>query len=399
MIVSLDLVQTLALAAVVFVVGVQLKKYVPLLERLSIPAAVIGGVGFAVVNLFLHDGVLSLSLDTSAQSLFMIAFFTSIGMSASLDVLKKGGVPMIALLAIATAFGFMQNLVGVATAFALDVHPLLGVMAGSLTMLGGPATGMAFAELFRNAGVEAAGVVAITAATVGILFGGLVGGPIGARLIRKNGLTAPAGETREDSIPFAQRTISIQMNQEGGNFSLTLLILGGVMGVGSLIGYGMSEIGWTLPAYIGAMIVGAAVRNLLDARGSSLMNVPLIQFLGGVSLNIFLVIALMNLQLWELVNLAIPLTVILTVQIGWCIVVLLTAGLWLFGRDYDAAIVAGGFAGFVLGTTANAVANMQTLSDKYGFAPRAFLIVPVVGGFFIDFTNAVMINIFLNWFS
>lgn len=399
MIANLDLVQTLALAALVFVLGVQLKKLVPVLERLSIPAAVVGGIGYAVVYLFLYDRVVTVTLDTSAQSLFMIAFFTSIGISASFDVLKKGGVPMIALFLIATLFGLAQNIVGIVTAYALGVHPLLGVMAGSLTMLGGPATGMAFSSLFAQAGIEAADVVAITAATVGILFGGLAGGPVGAYLIGKHGLTPPSTGNREESIPFAKRSISIDMNQEEGNFSTTLLLLGGIMGLGSLVGYGIGQFGWTLPGYIGAMIVGSLVRNLLDARGSRVMNVPLVQFLGGVSLNIFLVVALMNLQLWELVHLALPLAVILTVQVVWVIAVLLFAGLRLFGGDYDAAVVAGGFSGFVLGTTANAVANMQTLADKYGFAPRAFLIVPVVGGFFIDFTNALMINIFLNWFG
>ncbi len=396
--VQLDLVQTLALAALVFILGVQLKRLVPALERLSIPAAVIGGIGFAVVHLFLHDRVLSLTLDTSAQSLFMIAFFTSIGISASFDVLKKGGVPMISLLVIATVFGLLQNIIGVTTATLLGVHPLLGVMAGSLTLLGGPATGMAFSGLFAEAGVEAADVVAITAATVGILFGGLAGGPVGASLIGRHRLTPAAVGEREESIPFARRSISIEMNQEEGNFSTTLLLLGGVMGIGSLVGYGIGEAGWTLPAYIGAMIVGSIVRNLLDARGSRVLNVPLVQFLGGVSLNIFLVVALMNLQLWELVHLALPLSVILLVQVAWVIAAVWAAGLRLFGGDYDAAVVASGFTGFVLGTTANAVANMQTLADKYGFAPRAFLIVPVVGGFFIDFTNALMINIFLNLF-
>jgi len=397
--VHLDLVQTLALAAAVFIAGVQLKKLLPALERLSIPAAVVGGVGFAVVNLFLHDGVVNLSLDTSAQPLFMVAFFTSIGISASVDVLKRGGMPMIGLLVISTFFGLVQNLVGVVTALTMGVHPLLGVMAGSLTLLGGPATGMAFSELFRNAGIESAEVVAITAATVGILFGGLLGGPVGARLVARHRLVPAGGVSREESIPFARRTISIDMNQEGGNFSTTLLLLGAVMGVGSVIGFGLGEIGWTLPAYIGAMVVGSVVRNLLDARGTTLLNVSLVQFLGGVCLNIFLVVALMNLQLWELVHLALPLGVILFVQISWVVVVVVIFGLRLFGRDYDGAVVAGGFVGFVLGTTANAVANMQTLADRFGFAPRAFLIVPVVGGFFIDFTNALMINIFLNWFG
>ena len=169
------------------------------------------------------------------------------------------------------------------------------------------------------------------------------------------------------------------------------------MGLGSIVSRYIQSLGITLPAYIGAMLVASCLRNLDDATGWLRIDQRAMEFTGNLALNIFLVVALMNLRLWELAGLALPLSVILLVQVIVVLIFAVTASFRLMGRDYDSAVMASGFVGFVLGTTANAVANMRALVARFGPAPRAFLVVPLVGAFFIDFANALIITLFVNW--
>jgi ESS family glutamate:Na+ symporter len=169
------------------------------------------------------------------------------------------------------------------------------------------------------------------------------------------------------------------------------------MGLGSLLSLWIVSLGVTLPAYIGAMLVASILRNVDDLTGRLKLDVPAMEFAGNVALNIFLVVALMDLKLWQIADLALPLVVILAAQVAVVVLFALTVCFYLMGRDYDSAVMSAGFIGFVLGTTANAVANMQALVRRFGAAPRAFLIVPLVGAFFIDFTNAIIITFFVNW--
>ncbi|MBK9731062.1 MAG: sodium/glutamate symporter [Chitinophagaceae bacterium] len=397
---TLDLIQTLAIASIMYFLGMQLRKNIRMLERLNIPSAVIGGLLFAAVNLFLHDRYLNLKFDTSMQSLCMVLFFTTIGISASLPLLKKGGMQVVIFLLMATAFCFLQNFAGMGIAALFGVNPLLGVIAGSVTLVGGPATGLAFAPVFEKAGVTGASTLAITAATIGIVCGGIIGGPVGTYLIRRFKLKAPkntsAGELKEE-VTDTPHTVTIDTEREDSGFVLTIMIAAFAMGLGSIVSYYFQSLGWTLPAYIGAMIIGAVLRNIDDNTKWFKISQPVMDFIGSIALNIFLVVALMDLKLWELVHLAVPLAAILLAQVLVVVLFALTISFRLMGKDYESAVMAGGFIGFVLGTTANAVANMRTLVHKYGAAPRAFLVVPMVGAFFIDFTNAIIITFFLNW--
>lgn len=395
--ISLDLIQTLALAGVVYAFGIGLKRAIPLLARLSIPAAVVGGLSFALFATLSRGSLVRFSLDTSAQSLFMVTFFTSIGMGASWSLLKRGGTPVVVMLVLATVLALVQNFVGIGLASMFGIHPLIGVIAGSLTLVGGPATGMAFAPAFEEVGVQGAGVLAITSATFGIVCAGIAGGPLGTFLIRRDKLKTHEGTVR-GQIDASGQVLQVGIDQEKGSFVVSLLVLGVCMGVGSLVSRVIAEAGWTLPAYIGSMIVAAGVANVLEVIPRIPVDFRLVRLLGSVSLNIFLVVALMNLRLWELVNLALPLSVILTFQVAIALAFSVFVMYRLMGRDYDAATMAAGFLGFVLGTTANAVSNMETIVERYGDSARAFLVVPIVGGFFIDFTNALVINAFLNWF-
>jgi ESS family glutamate:Na+ symporter len=399
---TLDLLQTLSLAAVVYFVGIALRKRVGWLERLNIPAAVIGGLLFTLFTTIARQFELSVHLDTSTQTVLSVAFFTSIGMGASVALLKRGGVQLVVFLIFATAFCFVQNFVGMGIASAFGEHPLLGVMAGSVTLVGGPATGQAFAPLFEQAGLTGAGALALAAATAGIVCGGLAGGPVGTFLVRRldrreaSAAAASSAELARELDP-APTTLLVEVEREDNTILRSLVFLAVAMGLGSLLSRWFVAMGITLPAYIGAMLVASVLRNIDDVTGRLKLDIRAMEFAGNVALNIFLVVALMDLKLWQIADLALPLVVILAAQVLVVVLFAMTVSFYLMGRDYDSAVMAGGFIGFVLGTTANAVANMQALVRRFGPAPRAFLIVPLVGAFFIDFTNAIIITLFVNW--
>ncbi len=395
---KLDLIQTLAVAAALYYLGVRLKKLIPFLDRLNIPSAVIGGLLFANFVLLTRDKFVNFQFDTTMQSLFMVMFFTTIGMSASLPLLKTGGISVLWFLIISSVFCFVQNFTGMAIAYAFDVHPLLGVMAGSVTLVGGPATGLAFAPLFEESGLSGAAVLAITSATFGITFGGITGGPVGTWLINKYKLRSKSKSEREleKELSDEAETIKVDIESEDSSLIVNLIVVAIAMGLGSIVSYYFQSLGWTLPAYIGAMMVASLFRNLDDKTGWLKVDQKTMELVGGIALNIFLVVALMNLKLWELFNLAIPLFTILAAQVVVAILFSLLV-YRVMGKNYDAAVMSSGFIGFMLGTTANAVANMKALVSKFGASPRAFLVVPMVGAFFIDFVNALVIIWFVNW--
>lgn len=400
---ALDPVQTLAMGAVSLFIGQLACRRVPLLARYNIPAAVVGGLLVALLAWAWHGrgGQQELfRFDTALQGPLMIGFFTTIGFNASLALLRLSGRQVALLLALATAFAVGQNLVGMAVAALFGLHPLFGVLAGSTTLTGGPATGLAFAPLFEQLGVPGAHSVAMAAAMAGIVCGGLVGGPAATWIIARYrlqggrpgaGAAVPGRDFDEDIgvLPGGDGDAQVHVLLK----ALGLILV--AMWVGGWISDGVARLGVTLPAYIGAMLIGALLRNLDDATGWLHLPLHVLEVLGNVALSLFLAVALMNLRLWELSGLALPLLVLLALQVA-----IAALSCWLvfglMGRDYDAAVMGGGFVGFILGTTANAMAVMRTLVERYGAAPRAFLVVPLVGAFFIDFTNAMVITGFVN---
>jgi glutamate:Na+ symporter, ESS family len=397
--IKLDLLQTLSLAGLVYFGGIQLRKRIAWLDRLNIPAAVVGGLLFTTLVLVLRKWSVTIQLDTSMQATLSVAFFTSIGMGASLALLRRGGLQVLVFLVLATVFCLVQNFVGIAIASGFGENPLLGVMAGSVTLVGGPATGLAFAPVFEAAGLRGAAPLALTAATAGIVCGGLVGGPVGTYLIRRFGLASTTRSVAEvkAELDATPETLIVEVDREDSAFVRNLVVLGLAMGIGSLVSAKIQSLGVTLPAYIGAMLVASVLRNLDDRAGWLRIDQRSMEFVGNLALNIFLVVALMNLKLWELAGLALPLLVILVAQVIVVVLFALTASFRIMGKDYESAVMASGFIGFVLGTTANAVANMRALVARFGAAPRAFLVVPLVGAFFIDFANAIIITFFVNW--
>jgi glutamate:Na+ symporter, ESS family len=384
-----------------------LKRLVPPLARYNIPAPVAGALPVAALMTALFvSGVQPLAFDTTLQTPLMIAFFTSVGFGASLGLLRRGGPLVIAFTAIASVTAALQNVIGALVASGLGQHPLMGVLAGSVTLTGGPATGLAFAPLFEQAGVGGASTLAVAAAMVGIVAGGLIGGPIGTYLIERHPHLAkvPVGpgtlaNLAEEQFPDPQPRTPPGEDAEAYSLLKHLVVMLVAMGVGAWVSGWMASLGLTLPAYIGAMLVAAVVRNIDDATGMLRLSQRTIDDLGNVALALFLVMALMTLRLWELAGLVIPLIIVLVAQVLFIAVACLLVVPRLMGRDYDAAVMSTGFCGFMLGTTANAMANMGALVERYGPAPKAYLVVPLVGAFFIDFVNAILITVALNFWT
>jgi ESS family glutamate:Na+ symporter len=405
---SLDLVQTIAFAGIVLFVGYGLCRFIRPLSRYNIPAPVVGGLIVALIILIArHFNFVPFKFDTTLRDPLMIAFFTTIGFGASLSLLKVGGPQVLIFFIIATVAAVFQNVIGALIALPFGLHPLFGVLSGSVTLTGGPATGLAFAPLFEQAGVRGASTIAISAAMFGIICGGLFGGPVGTFLIDRFKLRKPrrqkgempeviAEHVVEDKMPEPKEAAPVGEDQESYVLLKNLVVLLVAMWIGSWLSRGFAAMGFTLPAYIGAMFVAAIIRNFDDVTHWIGLSQRTLDDLGHVALSLFLVLALMTLKLWELAGLVLPLFIVLVGQIILIALFCIWPVFKFMGRDYEAAVMSSGFYGFMMGTTANAMANMKVLVDKYGRAPRAFLVVPMVGAFFIDFTNALLITVCLN---
>ncbi|MFL6286013.1 MAG: sodium/glutamate symporter [Pyrinomonadaceae bacterium] len=425
--VKFDIVFSLALAALALFAGYFVQGRVGFLSRANIPAAAVGGLLFAAAVFALRaGGVAGVSLNTTLRAPLQTAFFTTIGLGATTGLLRAGGWRMGFFWLLATLTAVVQNVVGMALAVALGAPALLGVICGALTLTGGPATGLAWADRFEALGVSGAGSLIVASAMFGIFTSSLVGNPVATALIRRFRLT-PRVEKREEALDefwALSPTIAPEEESEGAsigegvadgnndegvsagrllhNLLLVLLVMGAGAVVGLLITSGVDALlvslfgqgQFVLPDYIGAMIVAAFVRNVDDRTGWFRLSARAVELIAGVSLALFLVIALMSLELWKIAGLALPMIIILCVQVVVMVAYAVLVTFPLMGRDYEAAVTAGGHIGFGLGTTVNAVANMEALVERFAPAPRSFLVVPIVGAFFIDFSNALVISIF-----
>ncbi|MCZ8220429.1 MAG: sodium/glutamate symporter [Acidovorax sp.] len=403
--IELDIAQTVGIAAVLLVVGDFIKNRVGVLSRYFIPGPIIGGLAFSLIALVGHQtGLFTFQFYDNMRAFLLLVFFTTIGFSASFELLKKGGVGVALFLAAAVGLVVLQNLLGAGLAAALGVHPLIGVAAGSISLTGGHGTSAAFGPLLEQAGAAGALPAAIAAATYGLVAGCVIGGPLGTLLMRRNGLHAsglaagsPAGATAADAANAA--TARVPAPAPTGNSDTVMyasILIAVSIGAGTLLVNWLKGLGITLPSYLGPMLVAALVRNIIDWRDSAL---PLRQFevVGNVSLAFFLAMALMSMKLWELAEVAGPLLVILLAQT----VLMFAYGYFItfrvMGRDYDAAVIAAGHCGFGMGATPNAMANMQAFTAANGPSVKAFFVIPLVGSLFIDFFNAVIITGFMNY--
>ncbi|MBE6051050.1 MAG: sodium/glutamate symporter [Clostridium sp.] len=394
---NLNIYETMALVSLIFYLGKYVRNKFSILSKYCIPPSVIGGFIFALLILvFYMTDIATINLDTTLQNIFMTAFFTSIGFTASIKILKQGGIRVVMFLALATLLVILQNVVGVSLASLFNLEPLLGLCTASIPMVGGHGTAGSFGPILEEIGIHGATTVSVASATFGLIMGSIIGGLVARSLIiTRKVKTIIDEESHKEPTEFGN------FNEENNNILCFKKLMNGscllfiAMGLGSIVSELIQASGLTFPSYIGAMLVAAIIRNIYDFRNKEIVEKE-IETLGGLSLSFFLTMALMNLKLWQLFDLALPLLVMLVAQV-------LLVGLFAYyitynimGKNYEAVVFASATCGFGMGATPNAIANMDELTNKYGFVPTPYFVVPIVGCLFIDFVNSAIITIFIN---
>lgn len=405
---QLTLVQSSALALILLVFGEYARRRVYFLEKFCIPAPVVGGFLFSILVLILRQsGTVEITLDTSLQTPAMIAFFTTIGLAGSLATIKKGGKLLLVYLVVCWSLAIFQNLIGMGMAKVLGVNPVLGIMAGAVSLEGGHGGAAAFGPTAEAMGIEGATTVAIASATFGLVAGSLIGGSLASFLMKRHNVEVPQSEKSRSLLAMAASgsrggtdaagggyedgaADTGQQSEEGKSNYSTLLstatVIGVIMVVGMLLGDWLAELtGFSLPAYVGAMIIAVIFRNVNDALGWIKINDDAVNLISQLTLGFFLTLAMMSLKIWELASLAGPLAIILIVQLVFIVLFSAFVVFRLLGKNYDAATMVAGFLGHGLGATPNAMANMDAFNTKFGVrSERAFLIVPLAGAVLID---------------
>lgn len=403
---SLDLVQSSTLALLLLLLGEVARQQIGFLKRFAVPGPVIGGFLFALLVLFLRQSdVLQISLDTTLQSPAMVAFFTTIGLGGSLASIRQGGRLLLVYLVMCWTLAIMQNLIGIGVAGAVGVDPMLGIMAGAVSLEGGHGAAAAFGPTAEAMGTTGAAAVAIASATFGLVAGGLLGGPIASWLIDRHQVKIPSGEEARlvsgaGSAESATTTDGEERDEAGYRALLPVIVVVGlIMVLGILFGNWFSQsTGFSLPSYVGAMIIAVIFRNLNDAFRWVRMSDGAVNLVSAVTLGFFLTMAMMSLKLWELASLALPLITILVVQVGFIVIFSVFVVFRALGKNYDAATMVAGYLGHGLGATPNALANMDALNSKFGIrSERAFLIVPLAGAVLIDIVALPWIVWCMNW--
>lgn len=397
--IQLDMAQTVALAAVFLIIGKLIKKYVPILSRYFIPSPIVGGLVYSLIALYGYQtGYFFIELYDNMRAFLLMVFFTTIGFSASFEMLKRGGIGVLLFLGVAVGLVIIQNGVGASLAYMLGENPLLGLAAGSVSLTGGHGTAGAFGPVLENLGVKGALPAAIAAATWGLVAGCMIGGPLGTYLMKKHKITGPTHNQPIVHENFDQEELEENKHHSGnylfdlGMYAVVLLSI--CMGVGTLIITGLQKLNIVVPAYLGAMLAAAVVRNIIDMRGYRYPKAEL-EKIGEISLGFFLVLALMSMKLWELADIAGPLLIILVVQTAVMFLYAAFVTFRVMGKDYDAVVMSAGHCGFGMGATPNAMANMQSFTEANGPSPKAFFVIPLVGSLFIDFFNAIVITTFI----
>lgn len=400
---ELDAITTLALACVLYLLGVYIVNNIGILKRLCIPAPVIGGLLFSVLVAILQStNIITIKLDSEFfQNFFMLAFFTTIGLGASLKLLRLGGKVLILYFIFCGVLAVFQNIIGVSLAKVLNIPPLLGLTAGSMSMEGGHGNAAAYGQTVQNMGIDSALTAALAAATLGLVAGGLIGGPVVKFLINKYNLKPEhAEETTKDYSNVKSNAYLRNRMTPTTIFLLQFSIVAICMAIGSYLGNTFSDItNINVPVYVGAMFVAVIIRNISEYNNLNLIDMKIVDSISDVSLSLFLSIALMSIQLTEIYQLAIPLIVIVLVQVAFIVLFSVFVVFRGLGKNYDAAVMIGGFIGHGLGATPNAMANLDVITKKYGASPKAYLVVPIVGAFLIDLLGVPIVTTFINIFG
>jgi len=417
--IELNMIQTAGIGALALMVGMVLTRKVTFLQRFCIPSPVSGGIIFSLLTLALYGWAhIEVSFDCTLRDLFMLAFFTSVGYQSDLKVLKQGGKALAVMLGLLVLLITMQNLMPLGITKLMNVNPLIGIAAGSVSMTGGHGTAGGFAAVLESLGLQGAGTIGMAAATFGLIAGSMIGGPLAEFIIRKK-LTheqtqpqdeeidpAMAGIESDEASPEGRAKRISSNEQEFQQYAKACYWIILAMAGGTLISWALAKTGVTFPAYFGALILAAVMRNTIGyipykengkwVKGDKQFDMERIISVGNICLSLFLGMAMISLRLWELSSLALPLVVILASQVVMIILFVAFVAFPLLGRDYDAAVLCAGICGFGLGATPNAMANMSAVCYKYHYTVKPFLIVPIIGAMFADIINTAIITLFLN---
>lgn len=409
-IISLDMLQTTGIGAFALLVGMAMTRKIKWLQQFCIPTPVSGGLLFSIITLLIYKiGHIEITFDGTLKDVFMLAFFTSVGFQSNIKVLRQGGKTLVLMLILLVVIITIQNVMPLGITYFMDVNPLVGMAAGSISMAGGHGTAGGFSSVLEGMGLHGAATIAMAAATFGLISGSVIGGPIAERLIRKH-LTsehlepkdftpdpAMTGIESDESLPAGREKHLSSHEEEFHQYASATYSLLIVMAIGTLTSKLLQQTGITFPTYFGALITAAIVRNVMEhTRYNKVLGMEKIVSVGNICLSLFLGMAMISLKLWELQSLALPLFSILVAQV--ILIALLTyfIAFRMLGRDYDAAVLVAGICGFGLGATPNAMANMSAVCYKYHYSVKPFLIVPIIGAMFVDLINTGIVTMFLN---
>lgn len=403
---------TLVTASLVLLLGNRLVGWIPLLRSYTIPEPVAGGLLVAIVLLILRTAShIEVRFDTAMQAPLMLAFFATIGLNANLASLKSGGPLLMRFLGLVIGLLVLQNAVGIALTYVLGIDPLYGLLVGSITLSGGHGTGAAWSKVFaEHHGLQSATEAAIACATFGLVMGGILGGPVARILMRqvagKNSArtASHSGEHASEhahklvashaEAPLAFEEPKAEQATTPAAFIETLALIAISLAAGDALSQLLAGTAIELPTFVCVLFVGVVLSNALGLAGKPVLD-HAVALLGNVSLALFLAMALMTLKLWDLASLALPVVTILVAQTVLMALYAIFVTFRVMGRNYDAVVLASGHCGFGLGATPTAIANMQAVTARFGHSHLAFLVVPMVGAFFIDIANAIVIKGFL----
>lgn len=403
-ILELDLVATVALATLLLLLGQMFKKKISILDKFCVPAPVIGGLLFSIIMLFLKNGqIIEISMDTTLQVPFMLAFFATVGLGTNLSLVKTGGKLLLVYWGLTGFIFVFQNFIGISVAKLANINPLIGMMCGAISMQGGHGGAASFGATIEGLGVEGALTIGAAAATFGVILGGLVGGPVSRYLINKYKLK-PVEELNEyhdqDSPAY-----EVVLTGEDSIITSNILIchisaIAICVTVGSLISNLITKAtGVVVPTYVGAMFIGLVLRTLSEKFKIMKVDTYCVEVIGDVCLCIFLTMALMTIKLWELAGLAGPMIIIISLQVIVLVLYAVFVVFRLMGKDFDAAVMVAGLLGHGLGATPNALANINSITSKFGNSAKALLIVPLVGSFLADLIGIPINIILINFFA
>lgn len=379
-----DSIMTVAMAAVLLLIGFFIKSKVKFLDKYCIPAPVVGGFLFMFITFIGHiTGTFSFSFDSMYQAPFMLAFFTTVGLGASISLLKKGGVLLFLYWLIAGVVSVFQNIIGVGVGKLVGLDAPFALLSSAISMCGGHGAAAAYGSTFADMGYSAAPLVGAAAATFGLISAVMIGGPVGRRLIVKYNLKPDESEIIDSEINNINAASATKLDGMDVIKNVTSLLV--CMALGTMVsGWIGKLIGMSFPTYVGAMFVAVIVRNLNEKFHFYNFDFALVDGIGDVMLSLYLSIALMTLKLWELSGLIGGVLVVLICQVVFMILVSYFVVFRLLGKNYDAAVMCAGLCGHGLGATPSAIVNMTAVNERYGMSRRAMMIVPIVGAFLVD---------------